>query len=77
MNKPLTVLAASAFVFLSACSNEPQPQRSDEPTPAQPGSPEQPERTGTSIRIGDEGVQIDSKGTNVSISSDSAAVEIK
>ena len=80
MKKPLTLIAFSTLLLLGACGGDPKPQPPPEPAPVQPDKPaksSQPEEPGTSIRIGDDGVKIDSKGTNVSLSGDSAAVEIR
>jgi len=71
MRSTIALLAFSSILMFAGCKEEPKPQAPPEPPPAQP-APE-----GTTINVGDGGVEIQSEGGNVNVSSDSAHIQIK
>lgn len=74
MKSSILLAASVAVLSMTACSSEPAPgqpaQQQQEPAP-------QKEETGTSIRVGNDGVAIEGNGSSVNVSGDSAAIEIK
>jgi hypothetical protein len=84
MKKNIMLSGMLAFLVMTACNNSPKEETTSTPPPAEKTAPPAPAGTkqedGTTIKMNDQGVSIESKDgtkkTNVSVSKDSTNLEI-
>ncbi|HMC98303.1 MAG TPA: hypothetical protein VKG92_11645 [Flavobacteriales bacterium] len=73
MKNPIALLAFFTLLATAGCRDEPSPKPPPEPPPAQPTPPPK----GTTVNVGEGGVEVQSQGGDVRVSPDSAHIEIK
>ena len=73
MKKPLTLVCSLAILSF-ACGGQAESHESPQAPPAETATQEQ---SGTSISIGQDGLNVESDKVDINISSDSGKVEVK